>query len=233
MSNSQPQEEENTHFLEIYPTCNYGLVTEKSTRYYSFDSIPKNKLLDYRISKIRCQLKSSTKSITGLQIFAINRNNSTEKTLINVEFKETPDIEQEFSLDNLEYITDMKIWKNERLMGFEISTNKGNSKKFGYDNNEPILVPDLIGGGNIVVAFYVCADDEGVSSLTGFFLDGKKYNLAIYSGIFYLKLKIKDEGFRKKMEGKLSDMDEKLQILYRVCSLPDNSFFNIVKFALS
>ena len=229
---SSPKKED-SHSLTIISTCNYGLVSEKS-KHYSFTDTIKETILEYRISKIKCQLKSN-QYISGIQITCINRNDLKELKIIDVQPNSGYDIEQECEIDSLEHIEDMRVWLKERLTGFEITTSKKKVKMFGYDNGEDaIKVPDLENRDNVVVGFGLYASDtEGVTSIYGYFVNAKKYCLSIYSGIFYLKMKLKDEHFKKKTIEKLPNMEEKLQILYRVCSLPDSTFFGIVKFALS
>ena len=228
---SNPSKED-SRTLNIISTCNYGLQNEKS-KDYSFKDILGQKILDYRISKIKCQLKSN-QYISGIEITCVNRNDLKSMKVIDIQSNCKDDIEQEYEIDSLENIVDMRVWLKDRLTGFEITTSKGNLKMFGYDNGEEaIKIPDLEKRDNVVVGFGLNASDsDGVTSIYAFFLNAKKYCLSIYSGIFYLKMKLKNELFRKKTEEKLPKMDEKLQILYRVCSLPDNTFFGIVKYAL-
>ena len=192
-------------------------------------------ILNYRITKIKCQLKSND-SIYGIQFIYRNINTNKEETLINVKSKELDLIEQEMSF-GFEEIVDLRTWLSDeiKLIGFEVTTNRGRQKKFGFGNDEQLRIcPDFENNDQTIVGFGVAADDKnGVTSLYAYYLNKRTYAFYIYSGVFSLRIKIKDEEFKKKIESKISNMSEKNKILYRVCSLPDNQFFNIIKYALS
>ena len=220
--------------LGITATCNYGKVEENSNYYDMRNEVGKN-ILNYRITKIKCQLKSND-SIYGIQFIYRNINTNKEETLINVKSKELDLIEQEMSF-GFEEIVDLRTWLSDeiKLIGFEVTTNRGRQKKFGFGNDEQLRIcPDFENNDQTIVGFGVAADDKnGVTSLYAYYLNKRTYAFYIYSGVFSLRIKIKDEEFKKKIESKISNMSEKNKILYRVCSLPDNQFFNIIKYALS
>ncbi len=225
---------ETKHKLGILSTCNYGKVEENSNYYDMRNEVGKN-ILNYRITKIKCQLKSND-SIYGIQFIYRNINTNKEETLINVKSKELDLIEQEMSF-GFEEIVDLRTWLSDeiKLIGFEVTTNRGRQKKFGFGNDEQLRIcPDFENNDQTIVGFGVAADDKnGVTSLYAYYLNKRTYAFYIYSGVFSLRIKIKDEEFKKKIESKISNMSEKNKILYRVCSLPDNQFFNIIKYALS
>ena len=225
---------ETKHKLGILSTCNYGKVEENSNYYDMRNEVGKN-ILNYRITKIKCQLKSND-SIYGIQFIYRNINTNKEETLINVKSKELDLIEQEMSF-GFEEIVDLRTWLSDeiKLIGFEVTTNRGRQKKFGFGNDEQLRIcPDFENNDQTIVGFGVAADDKnGVTSLYAYYLNKRTYAFYIYSGVFSLRIKIKDEEFKKKIESKISNMSEKNKILYRVCSLPDNQFFNVIKYALS
>ena len=84
----------------LEPTCIYGSVEGESERQDMYEKL-KDKILDYRITKIRCFLKSKT-SIYGIQFIYRNINNCEETTMIDVESKQNDLIEQEMNLNNEE-----------------------------------------------------------------------------------------------------------------------------------
>ena len=226
---------ETKHRLGITSTCNYGKVEEKSEYHDMRDKVGKN-ILDYRISKIKCQLKSND-CIYGIQFIYRNINTNEEVALIDVKPRELDLIEQEMNF-GFEEIIDLRTWVSNdeiKLIGFEVTTNRGHSQKFGYGNDEELRkIPDLEDKEQTIVGFGVTADEKnGVTSLFAYFMNKRTYAFYLFSGIFSLRIKIKDEEFKKKIESKLSNMNEKNKILYRVCSLPDNQFFNIIKYTLS
>jgi len=219
--------------INISDTCIYGSVTNQN--YLEIKTILGNKILDYKLKKIRCQLKSNT-CIVGIQFIYRNLENGEDKALIDISSNENDLIETDFDLNN-EELKDMRVWLNTdiRLIGFEITTNKNRSKKFGYGNDEQLItISDFKDGDQIIVGFGCYKDDNfGISAIYGEYINRKKYISIIYSGIFSLRHKIKQSDFKEKVEKKLKNMDEKKQILYRICQMPDNQFFNIIKYSIA
>ena len=228
--------ETTNQILGIKYTVLFGTVEENSKYYDIRDEVGK-KIIDYRLIKIKCQLKSND-SIKGIQFIYRNIITSQEVALINVKSKELNLIEQEMDF-KMEEIVDLRVWiKDEqifKLIGFEITTSKGRNKKFGYGDDEQLRkCPDFMNKDRAIIGFGVAADDEnGVTALYAYYLNKRTYALHLYSGVISLRIKIKDEEFRKKIKAKLPSMSEKNNILFRVCDLPDNQFFNIIKYAVS
>ena len=218
--------------VTIEPTCIYGSVEGESERHDMKEKLG-DKLLDYRITKIRCFLKSNT-SIFGIQFIYRNINDCKETTFIDVKSQQNDLIEQEMSLNN-EEIRDLRVWLNQdiKLIGFEVITNK-RSQKFGYGNDEELIkVPDFENLDKIIVGFGCYADQtNGVTGLYAFFVSKKQYTSIIYSGIFSLRIKIKNPEFKEEAEKKLEKMNDKNKILFKICQLPDNQFFNIIKYSI-
>ena len=219
--------------LGIHCTCNFGSVDENSI-YYDVRQEVDKKMLDYKLVKIKCQLKSN-ESIKGIQFIYRNINTCEEEALINIKPNDYNLIEQEMSL-NGEELVDLRTWLSDEivLIGFEVTTKKGRTKKFGYGNNEQLRrCPDFENKDKVIVGFGVVADDKKyVTSLYAYYMNMTTYLFHLYSGVMRLKIKTKDENYKKTVRNKLDNMNEKNKILYRICSLPDNQFFNIIKYAL-
>ena len=219
--------------IELEPTCIYGSVAE-SKMYDMHDKLGKN-LLDYRISKIKCFVKSN-KSIYGIQFTYRNVFTCEETTFIDVKPKEDNLIEQEMDLNN-EEIKDLRVWLDQdiKLLGFEVITSKNRIQKFGYGDGEEQLrtISDFKDGDKIIVGFGCYADDkDGVTAIYGYYVNRRKYFAVIYSGILSLRAKIKDPKYKEKIERKVEKMDEENKILFRVVQLPSNQFFNILKYSI-
>ena len=226
--------------IEIEPTFIYGFTGEDSKVYDMEDILGKN-LLDYKISKIKCFVKSN-KSIYGIQFIYRNIFIYEEKAFIDVKSKEKDLIEQEMDLSN-EDIKDLRVWLDQdiKLLGFEVITNKNRIQKFGYGDGEEQLrtISDLKEGDKVIVGFGCYADDkDGVTAIYGYYVNRKKYNYhrkyfaAIYSGILSLRVKIKDPKYKEKIERKVEKMDVRNKILFRVAQLPDYQFYNILKYSI-
>ena len=157
--------DEITKSFPIILSCNYGTVGDDSTHFNTYDKLG-DILLDYKLLKIKCQLISN-KSIAGIQFIYRNINNGQEVALIDIKSSEKDLIEQEMVLNN-ELIINLKVFlKDVLLIGFEVTTNKNHSKKFGYGQDEDLIIePDLQNLDNVVVGFGVCYEKKlGVSSL--------------------------------------------------------------------
>ncbi len=218
--------------ISIIVSCNYGTVSS-DCEYHDIKDRLGESLLDYKISKIKCQLKSST-NIQGIQFFYKNINTGEEKALIDIKKKDDGElIEQEMILNN-EDIIDLKVFLKECvLVGFEVTTNKNHSKKFGYGENEDLIpITDLQELDKIIVGFGVCSNNEGISSIYCYYSLKRDYVFHLYTGLLSLKIKLKDSKFKEEVNKKLPKMNDKNKLLYRICSLPDNLYFNIIKYAL-
>ena len=224
---------ENYKKPEINYTFNYGKVDNNSQYYDVYDKVGKS-IINYRISKIKCQLKEN-EGIYGIQFYYRNRDTGKNLLLINVERKDLDLIEQEM-IFGIEEIINFRAWLSNdfKLIGFEVITNRGNKKKFGYGNHKELRIcPELEDESNTIIGFGVTADDKnGVTGIYALYLNKIKYSLYIYGGVFSLRIKLKNKNYKKKIESILPNMNEKYQILYRICCLPENQFYNIIKYAL-
>ena len=222
---------EDPRIIPIFQSCNYGTVFDES-EYHDVKVKLGNNILDYKITKIKCQLKSNT-NIQGIQFFYKNAKTGEEKALIDIKKNDGELIEQEMILNN-EDIINLKVFlRDVILIGFEVTTNKKHSKKFGYGSDEDLIaVPDLQNLDKIIVGFGVCNSKEGISSIYCYFSSKRDYVFHLYTGLLSLRIKLKDSKFKEETDKKLPKMNDKNKLLYRICSLPDNLYFNIIKYAL-
>jgi len=221
--------------LVVYEaTPNYGVITEKSITLDDCQ-IFKEFLIGYRLYKIKCWTEKNV-GILGIQLSYKDRETNDEIISIN---KHRPDdlTFQEFILDPLELVTSLTIWKNEILNGFEIYTNKKRIKRFGYDDGEKIIPEEFEDYNlNIIMGFFFTYEPEpikGISSMGCYYLNRKLFSLILYSGMLYLRIKLKDEKFKNEIKNRLSEMDITDKALYYTCLLPSNQFYGIIKYTLS
>ena len=217
-------------------TCNYGSVLDES-KLYDMKDILKDKMLNYKITKIKCQIKSNNEGIYGIQLIYKNLITNEEKPLIEIISKEANLIEQEMNL-NLEQILDIKFWLNDenRLIGFEVYTSKGNYQKFGYGKDDQLKIcHELKNKERAVVGFSVIESERnGIIGMSLYHMNKRTYAFYIYKGIFSLRVKIKDDKYKNEMLEKLNKMNDiQKKILFKICCLPDNQFFNVIKFTLN
>ena len=92
-------------------------------------------------------------------------------------------------------------------------------------------VPDLKNLEQIVIGFGLNTNEDNViTSIYGYYINRNKYILNLYKGILYLRKKLENQEYNEKIQKKLNNMNKRNQILYRICSLPQNQFFNIMKY---
>ena len=161
----------------IIITCKYGL--DSQIKLYDMKDLFGNKMINYKISKIKCQLKSNV-GIFGIQLYYRNLIDGKETAIINVQPKDSLFnlTEQEFDLCG-ELIIDMNAWLNQEriLMGFEIITSKNRVQKFGYGNDEELIkIRDLKGLDNIVIGFGLYVNESNcIESIYGYFIKKNIY----------------------------------------------------------
>ena len=139
---------------------------------------------------------------------------------------------------NLEQILDIKFWLNDenRLIGFEVYTSKGNYQKFGYGKDDQLKIcHELKNKERAVVGFSVIESERnGIIGMSLYHMNKRTYAFYIYKGIFSLRVKIKDDKYKNEMLEKLNKMNDiQKKILFKICCLPDNQFFNVIKFTLN
>ena len=57
--------------------------------------------------------------------------------------------------------------------------------------------------------------------------------MILYSGVLYLRIKLKDEKFRKEIENKINTIDKSFKALFKMCLLPNILFYGVLKYSLS
>ena len=212
-------------------TCIYGSVLDES-KLYDMKDILKDKMLNYKITKIKCQIKSN-EGIYGIELFYRNLIDGKETSIINVQSKEKDLIEQVFDLCG-DYIIDMRVWINNdiKLIGFEIVTNRNRIFKFGYGKDEQLVkISDLKNLDKIIIGFGLYVNEgNSISSIYAYYINKSNYFYHLYKGILYLRSKSQNKEYNEKIQKKLSSMSKRNQILFRICNLPQNQFFNIMKY---
>ena len=221
--------------INLTPSCLYG-KSEIDSKIHNIRDILGNNILDYRITKIKCQIKSN-EGIYGIEMVYKNLITEEEKTLINIKSEEPNLIEQEIKFD-LEIILDIKFWCNDenKLIGFEVNTNKGKLQKFGYgDDNQLKLCHEIKNKERVVVGFCLFEkENKGITGMFIYHMNKKTYAFFIYKGIFGLRVKIKNDKYKKEIEKTVDKFDDiKKKILFKICCLSDNQFFNVIKYTLN
>ena len=218
--------------VEYEATPNYGLITEKSSILDDYQTF-KEFLIGYHLYKIKCWSENET-GINGIQLCYKDRETNEEIISINKHRPEDLNY-QELVLEPLELITRLSIWKNNTLNGFEIYTNKKRIKRFGNNNGEKIIPEEFEENNlNIIIGFFFTYEpNKLISSIGCYYLNRKYFSIILYSGMLYLRIKLKGEIYKNEIKSKLKEMDISDRALYYTCLLPSNQFFGILKYTLS
>ena len=204
----------------------YGIISSKeSKRFNNNNFIQKDKLYKCRLSKIII-FKGENNSILGIKSFYSN----TQKEEISGEegYDNSKNLLEKiiFEIPANDYLCNINIWiGDEYITKIKFGTNKrkeiivgegGEDKKISCLNNNKENIILVINGGY----------KEQLK-----FLNCKYININDYfgnvNGYFELKMKLKDEQFRKIINSKIEMFKDNDKILLGACLLPD-SCFNIV-----
>ena len=207
-------------------------IDDTTLEYNVCQKVEPEKILNYKIHKIICKLVSN-KYIASLKLIYKDRNNGEEITLLETPSEGNNLVELDpFEFSEQEEIISIRVWveNNKRLLGFEIKTNKGNTKKFGYgDNNNLIKIDELESNDKIVVGFGVYhSKTDGVTGLFCYYINKKLHCTILSLGMLYLRNKIKNKTLSVDVT---KEEDEQMYTLKKVCGLADVIFFEIAKYA--
>lgn len=208
------------------------------TSNYDYSTANGEDVLDYRLHKIVCKLNSASQHIQSMTLIYKNRNTGELITLLDTVNSNTKEgTEIEFTFGDFEIINQVRVWiKDDNLIGFEIKTNEGNLKMFGYGNDEQLRKIDAFEAGNKVILGWgvQAGKSHGVSSIYFYYIDRVHLASIEYSGLLQLRAKLKaNPDFKKKAEGKKDTLNEKDKFILNICQLPETAFFPITSYLMS
>ena len=86
---------------------------------------------------------------------------------------------------------------------------------------------------NMIVGFFTKFDYKiGLAALGFYYTNIKEHSILLYSGLFYLRAKIKDEKFYKSAKDNISKMDYINKAILNLSLLPKSLFLNIIKYII-
>ena len=232
-------------FTNILTTLDYGqgydrmvemeTLGQSMTHNYDCAQTLGSKFLDYDLHKIKYNLKSN-EYIQSLQLIFKNRNNNKLECLLDTD--PSNDKENEYILEDGTVIKIVRCWlNNDRLTGFEITTNKksGNIKMIGYQKNDVEKIPEFEKKQNIILGFGVNANNQyGISSLYCYYMDKRHYGMNRHAGLIQLRAKLKaNQNFKKDLEDKKDGFIPNEKLILNICDLPDIAFHKVLTFTMS
>ena len=165
----------------IYSSLEYGYYTPESSQ---FDSDGAGKtydicdeldadILDYRLKKISYILNKN-QYIDKIKIEYIKKTDNTSKFMETPSWDESNDKMEEVDFEDDEEITNLKAYLREmKLVGFEITTNKGKNKKIGFGEENEVYKENLFESGKkTIIGFgFNSSKKFGVYSMHFYYLD--------------------------------------------------------------
>ena len=220
--------------FQIKETDCYGLITNDCLTLddkYTFN----NSLILVELYKIVCFI-SKNKNIIGIKtVFRdrVKKDNDIEYQSIYIKLDNNC-LEQEFIFKNNESIINITIWKEEVINGFEIITNQNRTFLFGLNSGTKIMLNEFSSNINKVVGFFAKFDLRiGLSALGLYYISSREHIILLYSGLFYLRAKLKNEKYRNSIIDEESKLDFTNQTILNLCLLPKNLFCNIIKYLIN
>ena len=192
------------------------------------------KLTNYHLHKILYNIKSG-QNIQSIEMIFKNRNDGTLETLLNTDPVDPK--ENEYQLEDDEEIVEVRIGeKEESLIGFEITTSKGKSKKIGYGSDDPIKIKEFEKHENIIVGFgFQASQKYGVCSIYCYFMGKKRFGIVKNNGLLQLRAKLKkDPEFKNEFKDeKKKNLNEIQKLILNIADLPDTAFFQIASYLMT
>ena len=217
--------------IHIKETDCFGSINKDSISYDDVDYFG-NSLILFELYKIKCFVKGN-KGIIGIQLMYKFRENGQEYKSIDVKTNEDC-TEQEFTFLPKEYITNIILWKKDKLIGFEITTDKNRIYRFGLDNGNKIMMNEFSSGKNIVVGFYTKFNiNEGITAIGFYYIDKKIFSFFQLSGLFFLREKLKNQKYYDSINKDLSKLDKESLAVFKACLLPRNSFTGVLRYIIA
>lgn len=211
--------------IKIYETYNYGVISENTTHYNERDKL-KGEFISSKISKIR-GWRGKNDNIKKIQIIHNRRDGSDPITTIETEEPiEQDDMEEEMDFALNEMISSFVVYKQDKITGFEVKTNKGKEKRFGFNKGDKLVVDGFEEGrNNYLIGFYLNTEKgHGICSIGGYYTPQKDYSLVKNWVFFHLYYKLKDEKLKKEYEDQEKSMEPWKKAVFKLCTLPQNQF---------
>ena len=206
--------------FQIKETDCYGLITNDCLTLddkYTFN----NSLILVELYKIVCFI-SKNKNIIGIKtVFRdrVKKDNDIEYQSIYIKLDNNC-LEQEFIFKNNESIINITIWKEEVINGFEIITNQNRTFLFGLNSGTKIMLNEFSSNINKVIGFFAKFDLRiGLSALGLYYISSREHIILLYSGLFYLRAKLKNEKYRNSIIDEESKLDFANQTILNLCLL--------------
>lgn len=220
----------------------YGFISNEFTRFNDFDIFDKNINPFILLKKVKLwygkyKVDGNEKSILGIQCeYKDIINGTTKRTDLHCGSLESDDIiVKELGFDDDDCFQEFHICFHNIIFYLKFISRKGKVLEIGeYDKD----FEKTIGFINeiyphIINYFYGYYDSQGLRALGCKHINRKNYLFFNLTGVFRLRHKLKlniKEKEKWENEEKIKELDFGLQAVLKMCLLPDNQFFSVVKY---
>ena len=142
--------------------------------------------------------------------------------------KDLPNVIELLEGEVIEYV--IIYCQDENLCGLDISTNKTQSSQIGRTNlDNPFRVRN---NKKVIVGLGCYASEKlGVTGIYFYQIDRALYGICETLGLRQLRAKLKsNKEYKKNMEEKEKDLNDKEKLVYKVCNLPDQIYFQVFNY---
>ena len=212
----------------------YGYVFPDIKRFDDNNYFTEENIFKYRLSKIKFFLgeKNGKELILGLQTFFTDYQG---KEIANEEARDKTEKELDIKILEIpqsDYICNFFLkMGDDHITQIRIVTKKGKELIVGSDEGEEKIVDYIDDNKNHIILFLFGGYRKCLETISAGYIPIKSY-LGNSIGFFELRRKVKDPTFKKAIEDKLSQFDEKDRILFKICNLPESCFNSIIRFCL-
>ena len=211
----------------------YGIVDFKETkRFYDDNFSSKENLFQFRLSKIQIFIGNKN-NILGIQSFYKNLKNEEfpGKIGYNEQIKEILKIIK-FEISPNDYLCYMNIYKTdeEGIKRLKFATKKGKELEVGEGGDDSKISYLNENGQNIILSISGGYNKQ-LSLLSCRFININDY-FGNSIGYFELRIKMKDEKFKNKVNANINRYEDSDKVLIRACLLPESCFNGIIQFCM-
>lgn len=173
------------------------------------------------------------KAILAIQVKYINYiTGKKEETRIQGAKIEGVDVEvKELEVNEGDYLSKFNIGFEDYINHIKFTTKKEKSIEFGniIEANERQSVKDINDGNNIILNIRGFFSSNGVRALGCDYMSFNNFCFIRLVDIFRLKSKIEKEGAEKYTKD-MSKLNDAMKCVLKLCLLPKNQFFCIIKY---
>lgn len=219
---------------QVQVTPNYGNISQTSN-FFDDKEFFNSRFLDFKLHKIVMWYgkKNEKQIVKGIQFFYRERGSGKIVTPgENRVATEAVDGKEELELDPGEFINDYIPRFGDLMNRITFKTNKGKILAVGSNDDGEEKITQLTNEGKIILGSFG-SYTENYGSLGLYMMNYSDYTKMLFFGIFTLRYLIKKkEIFKKKWDEDCKKLEKSDLALYKVSTLDDINFLNVMKFML-